>query len=197
MKNIHSIEFYTGSKEELLPGFEKDFPYIASRAELDKYIGHYVPWHWHKTVELFYMESGSIEYDTPGGKLLFPAGSGGIVNSNVLHMTKAISQKEKNIQLLHIFDVSLLAGEQGSRIEQKYIAPIITAPQIEVIPLFPGNAEEERILKLLAASFRLSSDEFGYEIKLRETLTEIWLMLFELSRPMREKKGDIIKATIK
>ena len=168
MKNIHSIEFYTGSKEELLPGFEKDFPYIASRAELDKYIGHYVPWHWHKTVELFYMESGSIEYDTPGGKLLFPAGSGGIVNSNVLHMTKAISQKEKNIQLLHIFDVSLLAGEQGSRIEQKYIAPIITAPQIEVIPLFPGNAEEERILKLLAASFRLSSDEFGYEIKLRE-----------------------------
>ncbi len=94
MKNIHSIEFYTGSKEELLPGFEKDFPYIASRAELDKYIGHYVPWHWHKTVELFYMESGSIEYDTPGGKLLFPAGSGGIVNSNVLHMTKAISQKK-------------------------------------------------------------------------------------------------------
>lgn len=39
MKNIHSIEFYTGSKEELLPGFEKDFPYVASRAELDKYIG--------------------------------------------------------------------------------------------------------------------------------------------------------------
>ena len=78
----------------------------------------------------------------------------------------------------------------GSRIEQKYISPVITAPQIEVIPLFPGNAEEERILKLLAASFRLSSDEFGYEIKLREALTKIWLMFFELSRSMREKKGE-------
>ena len=188
MKNIHSIEFYTGSKEELLPNFEKDFPYIASRAELDKYIGRYVPWHWHKTVELFYMESGSIEYDTPGGKLLFPAGSGGMVNSNVLHMTKAISQTEKNIQLLHIFDVSLLAGGQDSRIWQKYIAPVITAPQIEIIPLFPGNAAEERILKLIAASFRLSGDEFGYEIKLREALTEIWLMLFERSSPLRKKK---------
>ena len=116
MKNIHSIEFYTGSKEELLPGFEKDFPYIASRAELDKYIGGYVPWHWHRTVELFYMESGSIEYDTPRGKILFPTGSGGMINPNVLHRTKSISQREKNIQLLHIFDVSLLAGEQGSRI---------------------------------------------------------------------------------
>ena len=169
MKNIHSIEFYTGSKEELLPDFEKDFPYIASRAELDKYIGGYVPWHWHRTVELFYMESGSIEYDTPGGKILFPAGSGGMINPNVLHMTKAISQKEKNIQLLHI----------------------------EVIPLFPGNAEEERILKLLADSFRLSSDEFGYEIKLRKALTEIWLMLFELSCSMREKKREHNKSNDK
>ena len=201
MKNIHSIEFYTGSKEELLPDYEKDFPYIASRAELDKYIGRYVPWHWHRTVELFYMESGSIEYDTPGGKRLFPAGSGGMVNPNVLHMTKAMSQREQNIQLLHIFDVSLLAGEQGSRIEQKYIAPVITAPQIEVIPLFPGNAAEDRILDLIATSFRLPSDGFGYEIKLREALTEIWLMLFELSRPMREKpvnkKGEHNKSNDK
>ncbi len=66
MKNIHSIAFYTGSKEELLPDFEEDFPYIASRAELDKYIGRFVPWHWYKTVELFYMESGCLEYNTPG-----------------------------------------------------------------------------------------------------------------------------------
>ena len=197
MKNIHNIEFYNGTKEELLPGFEKDFPYIASRAELDKYIERYVPWHWHRTVELFYVESGSVEYDTPKGKILFPAGSGGMVNSNVLHMTKAISQCEKNVQLLHIFDVSLLAGEQGSRIEQKYIAPVITAVQIEIIPLFPGNKEEERILKLLADSFRLSSDEFGYEIKLREALAQIWLMLFELSSSMREKKDGYSKSNDK
>ena len=197
MKNIHNIEFYNGTKEELLPGFEKDFPYIASRAELDKYIECYVPWHWHRTVELFYVESGSVEYDTPKGKMLFPAGSGGMVNSNVLHMTKAISKYERNVQLLHIFDVSLLAGEQGSRIEQKYITPVITAVQIEIISLFPGNREEERILKLLADSFRLSSDEFGYEIKLREALTEIWLMLFELSSSMREKKDGYSKSNDK
>lgn len=197
MKDIHNIEFYTGTKEELLPGFEKDFPYIASRAELDKYIECYVPWHWHRTVELFYVESGSVEYDTPKGKILFPAGSGGMVNSNVLHMTKAISQCERNVQLLHIFDVSLLAGEQGSRIEQKYITPVITAVQIEIIPLFPGNREEEKILKLLIDSFRLSSDEFGYEIKLREALTQIWLMLFELSSSMREKKDGYSKSNDK
>lgn len=95
MKNIYSIEFYAGSQEEMLPDYEKDFPYIASRAELDLYLGRYVPWHWHNSVELFYVESGSVEYNTPGGKIVFPAGSGGMVNSNVLHMTKAMSQAEK------------------------------------------------------------------------------------------------------
>ena len=197
MKNIQSIEFYTGRKEELLPGFASDCPYIAARAELDKYTGRYVPWHWHKTVELFYMESGSLEYDTPGGKLLFPAGSGGMVNSNVLHMTKAVSQTEKNIQLLHIFDVSLLAGEQGSRIEQKYITPVTTAPQIELLPFFPGNAAEDKILKLILEAFRFSEEEAGYEIKLREALSEIWLLLFELSLPLQEKKGKPDKSNDK
>ena len=38
MKNVQSVEFYTGSREEALPDFADDFPYIASRAELDKYI---------------------------------------------------------------------------------------------------------------------------------------------------------------
>ena len=65
-------------------------------AELDKYVGKSVPWHWHKAVELFYMESGALEYHTPKGKLVFPAGSGGFVNSNVLHRTRALSHTEQN-----------------------------------------------------------------------------------------------------
>lgn len=193
MRNIQNIEFYTGSKEELLPGFADDFPYIASRSQLDKYIGRFAPWHWHRAVELFYMESGSLTYYTPHGEIVFPAGSGGMVNSNVLHMTKAMSRTEDNIQLLHIFDTSLLAGEQGSRLERKYITPIVTAPQIEIIPVFPGNERQDKVLELILEAFSLSGDEFGYEMRLRELLSEIWLLLFELSRPMQEKGGKYNK----
>lgn len=191
MKSVQKIEFHTGSKEEMLPGFTDDFPYIASRAELDKYPGRFVPWHWHRAVELFYMESGSVEYNTPRGKIQFPAGSGGMVNANVLHMTRAASRTERNSQILHIFDTSLLAGEQGSRIERQYITPIITAPQIEVIPVFPGNALQDHILELILEAFQLSADEFGYEMRMRDALSEIWLLLFELSRPMLEQEGEI------
>ena len=51
LKNICSVKFRDGSKEELLPGLTQDFPYIASFVELDKHAGRFVPWHWHKEVE--------------------------------------------------------------------------------------------------------------------------------------------------
>ena len=167
-------------------------PYHCYNA--DKYIEHYVPWHWHKAVELFYMESGALEYETPTGKILFPAGSGGMVNANVLHMTRAVSRTEETIQLLHIFDVSLLAGERGSRIEYKYITPIVSAPQMELIPLFPENPAQNKILELILEAFRFSENEFGYEIKLREVLTQIWLLLFSQCHVISGQNGKYNKS---
>ena len=87
MRITNDLKFYTGSREEHLPYRDTDFPYLSSRARLDDYSGKMVPWHWHKAVELFYMESGAIRYETPEGIRDFPEGSGGMVNSNVLHMT--------------------------------------------------------------------------------------------------------------
>lgn len=187
MKNIQSIKLNDSSKEELLPGFSPDFPYIATCAELDKYLEHIVPWHWHRTVELFYMKSGSLEYTTPNGKWTFPAGSGGFVNSNVLHSTSFQTSTDSNIQLLHLFDPTFLSGEHGSRMEAKYILPLTTAPGVEVIPIYPDVPEQAVILEEIMQAFELSEQEWGYEFKLRNSLSEIWLKLFELARPAMEQ----------
>ena len=78
MKDIDKFEYKKG-KEEYLPGFLSDFPYISTRAEINKYPGRFVPWHWHAPVEIFYMKSGALEYNTPKNKIVFSAGSGGLV----------------------------------------------------------------------------------------------------------------------
>ena len=187
MKNIQSIELNDNSKEELLPGFSPDFPYIATCAELDKYLEPIVPWHWHRTVELFCMKSGTLEYTTPKGKWTFPAGSGGFVNSNVLHRTSFQTSTDSNIQLLHLFDPAFLSGEHGSRMEAKYILPLTTAPGVEVIPLYPDNPAQAVILEEVKQAFDLSEQEWGYEFKLRAALSKIWLKLFELARPAMEQ----------
>ena len=193
MKNIQKIEFHAGSREELLPNYTNDFPYIASRVELDKHIKRSVPWHWHRAIEIFYIESGIIECYTPGGKILFPAGSGCMVNSNVLHMTKALSRTEKNIPLVHLFDISLLAGKCGSRIEQRYVTPIVMSSQIEMIPLFPENPAHEKILNFIMKAFHIPNNKLGYEIKLQAALLEIWFMLFEQSIPILDKNSETNK----
>lgn len=187
MKNISAIEFQAGSKEERLPGFTQEFPYIASRVDLDHYPGRLCPWHWHKSVELFYMESGALEYSTPAGKMVFPAGSGGIVNSNVLHMTQAADDFQKTIQLLHIFDPYFIAGEQGSRIAQKYVTPLTAAQNPEIIPLSPQEPRHAAILDLLRESFSLEEQDFGYELKLRGMLSEIWISLLEIAQDTMPK----------
>lgn len=190
MKKIFGVKLYAGSREEQLPDFSPDFPYIASHVEFNKNTGPCIPWHWHKAVELFFIESGVLEYNTPKGKTVFPAGSAGMVNSNVLHMTKLPPGTEGNTSLIHIFDAAFIAGEPGGRIERKYVTPVTDAQQLEMIPLYPDDPEQAEIIKLIRDSFRLSEQEPGYEIKLREALGEIWLRLLDASRPVLEDKKN-------
>lgn len=188
MKITHSLEFQVGSKEEKLPYDTPDFPYIASQAELDSYREPFVPWHWHNAIELFYMESGELKYYTPHETLVFPAGSAGMVNANVLHKTQLQSHSEKNIQLLHIFDPQLLAGNRGSLIEQKYISPIVTASQIELVALYPNEPEQANVISSIREAFSLSEKELGYELKIREALSQIWIQLFQFCTPLLKER---------
>lgn len=188
MKKIQSIQIDHNSNEEILPGFTAEFPYIATCVELNRYDDAFMPWHWHRPVELFYIQSGCLEYTTSSGRWIFPAGSGGFVNSNVLHTSSFEQNKNGNIQQLHIFDPSLIAGEAGSLIEQKYVLPLTADSGVQMIPLFPEDPVQADILKDILNAFELQESQWGYELKLRNILTDIWLKLFELAQPFMEKK---------
>lgn len=183
MKDIQFIQLNDSNHEEILPGFDPAFPYIASRAEMIQYTDPFVPWHWHRTVELFYIESGTLEYSTPKGKWLFPVGSGGMVNSNVLHTSRFQKGNDCNVQLLHLFDPSFLSGERGNKIDTKYILPF-TASNVEIVALVPNQPNQKAILQEIQDAFSLSEDTWGYELELRERLTKIWLRISELAQPV-------------
>ena len=182
MRQVQSIQLNESSREEQLPGFRGEFPYIATCAQLDKYAEPFVPWHWHKAVELFYMEQGSLEYETPGGTVVLAQGSGGLVNSNVLHKTRILDYPHITTQKLHIFDPAFLSGQAGGRIEQTYFLPMLADPMFEIIPLSPDVPEQAEILHLIRNAFLLSEHEVGYEISLNRALLDIWLKLFLLYR---------------
>ena len=187
MVDIFQMRLNENTGEETLEGLSRAFPYTKSRAFLNRYT---VCWHWHKAVELFFVERGSLEYETPHGRMAFPAGSGGFVNTGVLHTTRVRGDSCNTIQLLHIFHASLLYGSPDGRIYQKYFSPILTAPQIEVIPLYPDNPGHTAVLEKLKSSFAISEHEFIYELMLRDVLTQIWSGLLELLPPAAELAAE-------
>lgn len=185
MKYLQNIDIAADSREEILPDFSPDFPCLASHVRLSRQLYPGAPWHWHRTVELFYVESGSLEYIIPEGRFLFPPGSGGFLNANVLHSSRIASDSQPTVQLLHMFDPGFLAGERGSRIERKYILPL-TATGPRLLPLHPDDPAQAKILARLKESFALPDGQWGYELRLRAVLSELWLALIDLARPAME-----------
>ena len=180
MKKIETVILKENSNEEILPAYSVKFPIISSYVNLNKYPEKGAPWHWHDTLELFYVEKGMIEYFTPEGTKIFSAGTGGIINSNVLHSTRILSSAEENIQCIHLFDATLISGEHGSLIEEKYVNPFLCNSKIEMLAFTPDNAVESEILKLLKESFVLDEAERGYELLLKNKLSTIWLMILDM-----------------
>ena len=193
MADVYGIQLKENTNEEILPGYSDDFPYICSRAFVDKYS---VPWHWHRAVELFWVEKGSLELETPQGCTLFTAGSGGLVNSDVLHMTRTCGQNEPTVQRIHLFDATLISGAPDSRIAKKYVTPITGRADIELLPLMQDVPEHAKALELIKNSFDMDSDAFEYEIKLRSVLSEIWLELIK-AVPQYEHKAIGSSAKVK
>ena len=114
------IELHRGGREEAFPETAEDWPYIAERAEFARYPGNSVPWHWHSEVELFYMEQGAIDYRTHAAHehVRFEEGSAGFINSGVLHSTLQSPNSVPAIQMLHIFQPSML-GDPAGRLQKR------------------------------------------------------------------------------
>lgn len=192
MKKVNQVILKTNSREELLPGYSEKFQHISSYVELDKHSGGYVPWHWHHALELFYVKSGSLEYHTPNGRIIFHEGSGGLINANILHMTKLISDNSDNVQLIHLFDPTFIAGEKGNLIDCTYVRPLVNDLNIELLILSVDNPKHREVLELLRKSFDISEKTYGYELLIRQKLSEIWLKLLEISN---EQKSEMVTET--
>lgn len=156
-----------------------------------------MPWHWHPTVELFYVQSGCLECQTPSGRWVFPAGSGGFFNANVLHITKTLPSEDRPVQLLHLFHPTLISGSPDSRIHQRYVLPLLTTGP-DVLGLYDRSELEVQALEQVRRAFSIPSEEPGYELRLRNALSEIWMLLFQLGQatpqPHSRSHDDAMKA---
>ncbi len=167
--------------EETAPQVESAFPYRANIDVVSAHPGGRFPWHWHGDVELFYLQSGCLEYHLPGGSTVFHAGDAGFVNAGVPHMTRAVGPEECR-QQEHIFLPSLVAGAPGGDIERKYVAPLLKNPAADLIAVpaaDPGSAALRALMDEAYGTYR--ARDAGYEIAIRERMSRAWLALLDFA----------------
>ena len=189
------IELKHNTKEEILSDFTYDFPYSASKIYLSGTKENI--WHWHKAVELVYVESGLLEYSTPSGTVVLKEGCGAMINNGVLHAVKLMKESPTAAIKLHLFDTTLITGYTGSIIDQKYVSPITNVTELEMIPLFPEEEVHRPILEKIKSSFSLSEEEVGYEIRLRSLLSDIWLDILMLPNITMKEESQLLNEKIK
>lgn len=167
------------SNEELLPDRDGGFPYQALKVDFYNYNRTFVPWHWHKALEIFYVKEGFLEYRTPNHVMEFPPGSGGIINSNILHGTSVVEGKPKSVQFVHQVLPVLLSGNEGGKIDQKYFKPYLKQDCFEILGFYQENPEHRDVLALLKESFDMDDDSSGFEFRARYEMSRLWLKMIE------------------
>lgn len=169
----------SNNRQEMIEGMTPEFPYSVHYCNMKNYIGHTVPWHWHEEVEFFYILKGTLVYTTNNNRYAVSEGTGGFVNSNVLHTETSVDSSNDVIFTAHKFSTLFLGGFLNSVFEQKYLKPVLNCHTLEFYR-FDQNTKEHRLVQaLLKKAYDVAKgEELFYEFKLREYFTEIWKTLY-------------------
>ncbi len=190
---------FINDNEEKVPFQSSQFLYYADGFEISKYYGSFVPWHWHKAIEFSWVLQGKLRVKTNHGEEILSAGEGCFINSNFLHYYEALPGTEC-IYFSQVFDSSILAGTADSIFGVKYVQPILNACDLEIFSLRPVESRQRKILELLRLTQDISDQkDFGFEFKIRNYLSEIWLLLYQEVENMlgNSRRNDTAELRIK
>ncbi len=147
-------------------------------AYLDVYKQNSYPWHWHDEMEIAYIEQGTLHLKINHQNLQLSNGEGIFINTGVLH---SYTHKQKGICRMPnvLFHPTFLFGTEGSIFQKKYIIPLMEAVEISYVILRPDVSWQKYVLEQVRYSYQLCvNQDYGYEILLRNALSDIILQFF-------------------
>lgn len=147
-------------------------------AYLDLYKQNSYPWHWHDEMEIAYVEEGSLHLKVNHQSLELGCGEGVFINTGVLH---AYEHRQKGICRMPnvLFRPAFLYGTEGSVFQKKYIIPLMEDVEMSYIILRPDIPWQKQALEQIRTGYQLcTKQECGYEILLRNALSEIILQIY-------------------
>lgn len=176
------------SGEEILKRDDFSFPHTTAYVEPEIFPGGNIPWHWHEDVEVLYVLQGSLEVKTPLNSYSLSSGDSAFINTNVLHFQKPIGNI-KVVTLNQIFNTSIIYGSVDSVFYSKYVLPILSCNGLDIMIFKQESVIDRKATELIRQSQDIAEEKRpGYEIGVRNSLSSLWLLLFEKSSQMLAEK---------
>lgn len=172
-------------RREIIPDGMEAFPCICRWTDLDWYEDKTIPWHWHTELEINWVESGTLEFQTPEQTVSARKGEVVFVNSGVLH-TCFPSGSEPCRYYTHIFNMHFLSGMYNSIFEEKYFLPVTRNSLLQVWKVQPDSLLHMEMIHAEMKAIELCREEpEGFEFDLRTRLCDFWQLLIEDTRQLR------------
>ena len=156
-------------------GISAEYPYVLNRADSKE---TRVPWHWHEELEFSYVIRGTLKISIPGHTFSFQENEGFFINTNILHAMEAGDPQEGVFWHSYMFHPVFLGGQYKSIFESKYLSPVLTNRNCEVVAFRDENETQTAILELLRQASRLENIP-NSEFQIRNVFSEIWLKLMQ------------------
>ncbi|MDO4554419.1 MAG: helix-turn-helix domain-containing protein [Lachnospiraceae bacterium] len=199
---IRQLTISTHAEESFPDMMNPQFPYIPLYADLSAYVEGYIPWHWHKYIEMLYILEGSLKISVSGDNRIFlKEGDGCYIAPGTLH--EMLPEPGKNcIFITQIFDQSLIAGKPYSIFEHKYVFPVLDCSLLKIAKFKQEPDGSSPITNMLKQTYLVSEkSEIGYEFSIRNILSDIWLQFYkDMSRTLKASyntEGDLSEERIK
>ncbi len=156
---------------------QPDFPIQYYLDDTRDFYNSQVDWHWHNEFEIVAVSEGVVDCHVGQESFRLKAGEAVFINSRVLHQFTA---KDYGIMPNIVFSPEFIAPKQ-TVIYDKFIAPIEKSTMEYLV--FKNTCEwHNRVLELLSTLFcEISVDGFN-ELKVRNILSEAWVIILEQVR---------------
>lgn len=137
-----------------------------------------VPWHWHEEMEInVAIDEGEVMM-ADGKSFHTKPGQGLFVNGGVLHGARGERENGVFRHYSLVFHPSVIGGASGSVFWQKYLSPLISAPEGRCVLLTGDSEWEKQVLTHFEHILRLwQLKQSGYEFTIRAELSQIVLLL--------------------
>lgn len=153
------------------------FPLSVHDNDMHAFPSHFVPWHWHDECEVVHVVDGELVLELPGVKTTLKAGSAAFINSNVLHAMRPASQDQCRAATI-AFGEDIVGGAPSSVYRARYVLPVLHDERFHACILDGSSAwEREAIALTEQIEAAHAASQFGYELRIRNLLSDIWLLL--------------------